>query len=341
MHSREDPDPGNRLLSASGADRPSIELSVMTLIGGVAVVVIGMFSLYRLAAGELAQGMVNLVITLMLLTVLVIARTPRLRPHALILFGLAITAASLMSTLLVSPNGLLWTYLVISINFLILPHRAAILLNLGLIVILSSQGDLFDSLLHRVSWITVAVLLSALGLLFTRQLRQQRRMLERLATEDPLTGVGNRRLMQNHLEAAVAEFRRRNRISTLMVIDLDHFKQVNDNHGHEAGDAALEEFAAKVQAALRAEDGLYRMGGEEFVVLLRDMDEATARTKLPELHRRLSGQISGSEGPLYFSAGAAVLQRDEDWSSWLARADTALFEAKKSGRNRLVIAENR
>lgn len=329
----------HRLASANGVGEPSIELSVMNLIGGIAAVVIAGFSVYRLAAGEYTQGLVNLLITGLLAASLIVARTPRLRPYAVVLFGLVITAASLLSSLMVSPNGLLWTYLVISINFLILPHRAAIVLNLGLILILSSQTWLFDSFLQQVSWITVAVLLSALGLLFTRQLRQHRRMLEKLATEDPLTRAGNRRLMQHHLEAAVAEFRRRERISTLMVIDLDHFKQVNDNFGHEAGDAALEAFARKVQSALRTEDGFYRMGGEEFVVLLRDMDEATARAKLPDLHRRLSGHVSGSDGPLYFSAGAAVLSHGDNWSSWLARADTALFKAKRSGRNRLVIAD--
>lgn len=340
MSSGEDPDrTGQHLASANGVGEHNIELSVMNLIGGIATVVILGFSIYRLAAGELAQGLVNLLITGLMVTALIIARIPRFRRYAVVLFGLVITTASLLSSLMVSPNGLLWTYLVISINFLILPHRAAIVLNLGLILILSSQAWLFDSFLQQVSWITVAILLSALGLLFTRQLRQHRRMLEKLATVDPLTGAGNRRLMQHHLEAAVAEFRRRKRISTLMVIDLDHFKRLNDNHGHEAGDAALEEFARKVESALRTEDGFYRMGGEEFVVLLRDMNEATARTKLPDLHRRLSGHISGSEGPLYFSAGAAILRPGDDWSRWLARADTALFDAKKSGRNRLVIAE--
>ena len=100
----------------------------------------------------------------------------------------------------------------------------------------------------------------------------------------------------------------------------------------------LERFAASVRSALRLEDGLYRMGGEEFVVLLRGMSAVTAATALPELHERLSGSVPGPEGTIRFSAGAAILKSGEDWSRWLARADNALYEAKQAGRDRLVIA---
>lgn len=318
----------------------NIEVSVMNLVGGVAVVVIAGFAAYRLAAGQTGEGLVNAFIAVMIAGTLLLGRMEAMERHARVLFGLAITAACLLSSLLVSSNGLLWTYLVLSINFLILPQAAAISLNLGVIVVLSTQVRLFDSILHHVSWVTVALLLSIFGLIFTRQLRRQRRMLEKLATEDPLTGTGNRRVMQHDLEAAVDQHHRNGSPSTLMVIDIDHFKQVNDAYGHDAGDMALAQFTRNMKAALRAEDGLYRMGGEEFVVLLRGMDADTARAMLPGLHRRLSGHISGSGGPIFFSAGTAVLHSGDDWSSWLARADTALLHAKQTGRNQIVISDS-
>lgn len=324
-----------------GLNPRSIELSVMNYIGGLTAAVVAGFSVYRFFTGDFSGGLVNAVIVVMLSTSLLLGRTRKFAPYALMLFGAVISAAALMSALMVSPNGLLWAYLVLWVNFLILPRYLALAFNAAIIIILGTHLRLFDSLLHQISWITVALLISGFGLVFTAQLRRQRRMLSKLATLDPLTGSGNRRLMQHHLEAAVAVYRRNKRTSTIMVLDLDHFKEVNDNHGHEAGDQTLERFAASVNKALRTEDGLYRLGGEEFVILFRDMDAESARTSLPELHKRLSGKIEGPEGPLRFSAGAAVLAPGEGWSQWLGRADDALYRAKNSGRDRLEIAEPR
>jgi diguanylate cyclase (GGDEF)-like protein len=117
------------------------------------------------------------------------------------------------------------------------------------------------------------------------------------------------------------------------VIDLDHFKAVNDQFGHEAGDAVLERFSAQVRNILRSEDGFFRLGGEEFVLLLPGMDRQTAEQALPDLHKRLSGTIDGPDGPIFISAGAAVLADSDNWSSWLARADSAMYQAKRAGRN--------
>lgn len=318
--------------------RHGIEMTVMNYCGVTTAVVVSAFVVYRYATGDLFGALVNAVIVVLLVSVLLLSRVSRMRETALILFGFTISLSSLLSAMLVSPNGLLWTYLVLWINFLVLPRNLAIGCNLIIIITLTASPELFDSLLHQISWLTVAVLISGFGLIFTNQLREQRRILSELATLDPLTGAGNRRLMQHDLETAVAERHRSHRPATLMVIDLDHFKQINDAYGHETGDEVLSEFVTELRETLRTEDGLYRLGGEEFVVLLRDMDNDRAHAHLDELHGRLSGRIHSPDKPLYFSAGAAVLNEGENWSKWLARADHALYEAKHAGRNRLIIA---
>lgn len=344
MPSIQEPDPGpvrqhhSSLEWPVGMARRSIEMTVMNYCGLTTVVVVTGFVIYRFLTGDTSGAIINAVIVAMLTTVLLLGRVSRFRQTALILFGFIISISSLLSAMLVSPNGLLWTYLVLWINFLILPRYLAIGCNLILTVTLTASVDLFDSLLHQISWVTVAILISGFGLVFTNQLREQRRMLSELATLDPLTGAGNRRLMQHDLEKAVAERRRSRRPATLMVLDLDHFKRINDNHGHEAGDRVLSRFVEVLQSELRTEDGLYRLGGEEFVVLLRDMDADSARSNLDDLHRRLSGKVQGPDNPLNFSAGAAALKKGENWSKWLARADQALYDAKRSGRNRLIMA---
>ncbi|GAB3325298.1 GGDEF domain-containing protein [Haliea atlantica] len=311
----------------------------MNVIGAVTATVITGFAVYRWWTGDVFGALINLLIIIMVFAALWLGKRRRFQPLALNLFGVTISAACLLSSLLVSSNGLLWAFLVLWVNALILSRRWALGLNALIILVLTSSLSLYQSLLHQVSWTTVALLMTGFGLMFTDQLREQRRLLASQARIDPLTGVGNRRLMQEHLEDITAERRRDRRVSTLLVLDLDMFKEVNDRHGHEVGDEVLAAFADSVAAALRTEDGLYRMGGEEFVVLLRGMDLATARRELPDLHARLSGRVSTPDGPVQFSAGAAVLREGEDWSRWLARADQALYAAKSDGRNCLVFSE--
>lgn len=322
----------------AGMTRRSIEVTVMNYSGITTILVVAGFVVYRYFTGDPMGALTNTVIVAMLTSVLLLARVPGFRQTALILFGFIISLSCLLSAMLVSPNGLMWTYLVLWINFLVLPRNLAIGCNLILITTLTASFGLFDSLLHQISWVTVALLISGFGLLFTNRLREQQRMLSELATLDPLTGAGNRRLMQHDLEKTVAERRRGRRPGTLMLLDLDHFKQINDEFGHEAGDKVLERFVTVLRDALRTEDGLYRLGGEEFVVLLRGMDVKVAEANLDDLHERLSGKVQGPGGPLQFSAGAAVLKDGENWSRWLARADRALYEAKRAGRDRLIIA---
>lgn len=316
----------------------SIEVTVMNYAGLTSAAVVTGFTFYHYFTGNLAGALINALIVALLITALIVGTIPRLTRIALLLFGAVVTVSCVLSAMFVSTNGLLWAMLVLWINFLILPRRLAIVFNLFIIVVLAVQAGLYESLLEQISWIVVATLISGFGLIFTNQMRAQREMLAQLATLDPLTAVGNRRLMQHDLERAIAEQRRHRRPSTLLILDLDYFKQINDRHGHEAGDDILKRFASMARGLLRTEDGLYRLGGEEFVILIRDMDEHAASANLDHLHRRLSGQFEGPEGPLRCSAGAAILKPGENWSRWLARADHALYQAKRAGRNRLVIA---
>jgi diguanylate cyclase (GGDEF)-like protein len=324
---------------AKSLNRRRLELSVMYYLGGTTAIVVAMFSAYRFWSGDVTGGLTNTVIVAMLIATLILGRFPRYEQWALIIFGLVSSLSCILSTMIVGSNGLLWTYLVLWINMLILPRWMAAALNTFIILLYLFNPNLFTDLLHEISWAAVAFMFSTFGIVFTSLLRKQRRELAQLATRDPLTGTGNRRLMQHDLEQTIRGKGRRQKPATVMVMDLDHFKALNDEFGHEAGDQVLSRFAADVRAFLRAEDGLYRMGGEEFVILLRDMDEAAAREALPTLHERISGATHGPGGALEMSAGAATCKPGEGWSRWLARADDALYRAKASGRNRLEIAD--
>ena len=161
---------------------------------------------------------------------------------------------------------------------------------------------------------------------------------------DGLTGLYNRTSLDEHLERIVDLRNLFGREATLFLIDLDHFKWVNDTHGHPAGDTVLREVANCLKDCFsRTEDFVARYGGEEFVVVLQEgRSEITARLSERCLHslRDLEFDI-GEKGEenlrISASLGVSVLHRRESAGSWLERADQALYEAKNSGRDRVVV----
>jgi diguanylate cyclase (GGDEF)-like protein len=172
-----------------------------------------------------------------------------------------------------------------------------------------------------------------------RTVKRYQDQLERLALQDPLTYAGNRRMMRRDLTAALSSRRRSGRNFTLVLLDLDHFKNINDRWGHDVGDRVLCDFADLVRSEIRADDGFYRFGGEEFVLLLPDHGDDDAIEVARSLHRRISGRLVHDGDAIRFSAGVAVLGDSEDWPAWLTRADRAMYRAKHAGRNRVEAAE--
>ncbi len=166
--------------------------------------------------------------------------------------------------------------------------------------------------------------------------------LERLAAIDPLTGVHNRRSLEYLGAHAIAMAARRGRGVALLLIDADHFKRVNDEHGHDAGDAALRALVGIVRGQARDEDVLGRLGGEEFVLLLPEADEAAAVALAERVRAAVAAapvDVGGARVALRVSIGvAAWAQGGDDWRGLLRNADRALYEAKRRGRDRVQAA---
>jgi diguanylate cyclase (GGDEF)-like protein len=170
---------------------------------------------------------------------------------------------------------------------------------------------------------------------------QVRDELDRLATRDSLTGVLRRRTFEQMAERALAEARRHGRAVGLLLIDADHFKRINDQLGHATGDAALCALADYLAGAIRAEDLLGRYGGEEFVVLMPDVDLLGATTAAERLRAGVAADSVARRAAytLQVSIGVAASTIDDDFGSLLRRADLALYAAKRGGRNRVAVAD--
>lgn len=178
----------------------------------------------------------------------------------------------------------------------------------------------------------------SIGVLMLAYDRMAERM-ERLAALDELTGALVRREFMAQAQARLAQANRNQARYSVAILDIDHFKTVNDRHGHAAGDRALSHFAALVAQGIRRGDIFGRLGGEEFAIVFPDTSRGDALTLVNSLRLHLAASplsIPGGEVTCTFSAGVDEHQSDETLATLVARADAALYSAKAMGRNRVV-----
>ncbi len=164
-----------------------------------------------------------------------------------------------------------------------------------------------------------------------------------LAQKDPLTGICNRAALDEMLQRELSHALRKDAALSLLVLDIDHFKKINDQYGHIIGDCALKSIANRVSACKRDGDLLFRYGGEEFVVLMRDTDLAGAQLLAERIRQYIADSncnCSGAELNVTVSIGVSELQQDDNPLSLFSRADQALYRAKKNGRNQVCSADN-
>jgi diguanylate cyclase (GGDEF)-like protein len=167
------------------------------------------------------------------------------------------------------------------------------------------------------------------------------RQVQRAALQDKLTGLNNRAAFDNSLTREVDLAQRQHAPLSLVVLDIDHFKTVNDSYGHSAGDSALRALADSVIDTLRRSDIAFRYGGEEFALVLSNTNKASALLVAERIRVAVS-QINCSAGARNFgftvSLGISELEQGEHVTAFFDRADQALYQAKKSGRNKSVTA---
>lgn len=190
--------------------------------------------------------------------------------------------------------------------------------------------------------IAIVVIIAAVSIWLTAlTIGRYQKRLEEMAVTDKLTGVANRQAFAPLIEQILSELRRNPEPLSVLLIDLDHFKAVNDSFGHQAGDDMLRAVSSSIAGALRDSDLVFRWGGEEFLVVLRDCDRHNAlriADKLREGAAAVALTVRGETLRTTISVGAAERENDEDIESLIGRADQALYAAKREGRNRSRLA---
>ena len=185
--------------------------------------------------------------------------------------------------------------------------------------------------------VTLVVLaVAAVAVVRVAVLQQRVQILEEQVVTDPLTGAYNRRQMHTTLAAAVERRRRAGERATLLMFDIDRFKDINDALGHAEGDRVLKSLVALVGQRVRKVDALFRAGGEEFVLLLSGTCFADALSVAEELRRLVQDARLVTGAHVSISIGVVELAREQSALEWIEEADAALYRAKRAGRNRVA-----
>lgn len=314
------------------------QLAIISLFGVCAIVGVLPFAVYRFLTGAYAVAMLDAAAAVCMAAVLAAAwRTGSTRVPGYVLASIQNTAV-MVSALLLGGTGQVWLYPVVFANFFLLPTRLAAAVAIIEIGVLAFYGSDFEGATHIASFVMSALLLVMLAYILAYWTRHQRQQLEMLAAHDALTGLGNRRAMERDLERAILVSNRSGSPVGIAIVDIDHYKQINDCHGHAVGDEVLVAFARRLRASARNVDGVYRMGGDEFLVLFPGATEEDLSIATDGICAAISSEVSGPEGFLTASIGAAARRPGEASQSWLARADDALYRAKAGGRNRACVS---
>jgi len=321
-----------------GRLRSDFQLGILSLFGLCAVLGVTPFAVFRFATGNTLAGSIDLGIVLAIVVgVLYAWMTGRTRGASHFAVVMSLLGCAAIATLL-GVSGLFWMYPTLLASFLLVGHRFAGGASVAALGYLAFQGGAFVSSLEALMFIASSSIVVLFAFLFALRTDTQRQRLERLATHDPLTGAFNRRTLEDELDRAIAWSRRHGSPLAVAVLDLDHFKRVNDERGHETGDRVLVAFAELVRLHGRAEDRLFRVGGEEFLLLLPGMHPDGLQEAADALRQAIAMGLSDGTRAVTVSIGAAALAAGESRRAWTARADAALYAAKAAGRNRVVVA---
>ena len=176
---------------------------------------------------------------------------------------------------------------------------------------------------------------------YTERLRDNVQLSIEMAITDALTGLYNRRYMETHVGTLVDQANSRGKPLSVLILDIDYFKSINDTHGHDAGDDVLQDFAIRIRKSIRGIDLACRYGGEEFVVVMPETDMAVATMVAERLRRRIASepfpiQKGARMIEVTISIGIAALGPNDNAAAVIKRADQALYRAKRDGRNRVV-----
>ena len=295
------------------------------------------FTINHLAQGRVLLGVGTGLIVVVMAAMAWVGHRGRYLP-AVVFFGFApaVIVFLVLSLREQGVIGALWCFPAVLAFYFTLPERQAWIANAALYAVTVPWAW---SLLELTVAARVAATLlgvSVFSAIFVRVISLQQTALEEQAVKDPLTGLHNRALLASTLDHAMEQSRRTGTQMTLLALDLDDFKAINDTQGHVAGDEVLRGVARVLRSRIRRTDVAFRLGGEEFLAFLYGTDSEQGLQVAEELRAAIAAKPLISGCPITVSVGVATFDGEADWEAWLRRCDEKLYSAKAGGRNRVV-----
>jgi len=318
---------------ARSRNRDTVEGYLPLILSAAGALGISPFAVMRFMNGEWVAGIIDVIVIIGIVTLgCVVYHTGQVR-YATVAISVLCVGGVISTVYFVGPQQIYWAYpALMAIFYLIRPNEALVLALTMIALLIPKFLPTVNSVQTSTLFLTIVVM-SAFGYAFSVVTNGQRTRLIRLATKDPLTGAGNRRALESKLDEVVQEQKRAPGTASLIMLDLDHFKAVNDRHGHAKGDEILKALTKIINLRIRVADSLFRIGGEEFVIVLDGQDRTKARHLAEQLRTLVEANELMPEHDVTISLGVAELMDGESRMDWLNRADVAMYEAKRRGRN--------
>ncbi len=313
------------------------QLSVMMTLCACGVFGITPFAFYRFLKGDLVAGIVDLLILISIVASVTYAWRTGDTLNGGRCLGVIVCSGGVAVGSVLGINGAFWLFPASLTSYFLCPYRFAAIINALALFILSTIGSAFSSTEQMASFVTTCIVVNACAYIFAVRHHAQHTKLQLLATHDPLTGARNRRALSADLENAVRNARETGLNYALVMLDLDHFKRINDEYGHHTGDNILRQCAEVLRQHIRESDQLFRFGGEEFTLLMTGVSDKGLHAVVDKLRVALQSHLATPGGPVTASFGVALLKPGEHWETCVARADNALYLAKERGRNRVIM----
>lgn len=319
------------------SDQPDFLVKSTLGIALMAIILVTPFAFIQIFHGNYLLGSVILLLTSICIINALLCYQGNYH-LGLNLFGVvpAVTLATLYGIVKVGMVATYWPYMGVLAFHFSLPERQAWIVNILFILIISPFAWQVLDTQTAIRFTAVLFGVSFFAFLSMREIFKQHRMLIDMSNKDPLTGLYNRLNLHDVLSHAIAQNSRTNIPMSIIMLDIDLFKQINDSYGHEIGDSILESIGKIMTEFFRVDDLLFRIGGEEFLVLMHNTDEANSHKIAEQLREHIEQLPLLKDRPLTVSIGVAGLSPNLSIKSWMKECDDNLYFAKNNGRNQVI-----
>ena len=254
------------------------------------------------------------------------------------LFGIApaISITIVLATYELGATGSYWAFLVVLAFYLILPEKLALIANIFFTATVIPVAWSVIEHPAAIRFSTVLLGISIFAFLSIREITRQHYLLKGQAITDTLTGLYNRSILEYTLNHAIAQSHRTGTAITLILLDIDNFKEINDKYGHQVGDSVLITLGEVLIDSFRSSDMVFRIGGEEFLVLVHNTDANKSLNIAENLRMKIERLSLIPEHTVTVSIGVSGIQPDIGWKQWMKLCDEKLYRAKSNGKNQVI-----